>query len=430
MLFRTRQVMALLVVLLTSSSLSQKDCYISNQCQTYADYASYISTVSAADLNKDLDTRQPKVIQLVKNIPYAMEHPEEVVRLLGEIGGDFFYKYEGIESAFSYALTLENPNLANVMLDYVGNYEGADLDEGRRIVSEKLARQQATEQQEEIAHQEALEREQFVNQEIAKNPNYIFTLAREGSDLDLTVAIAAGANVNLQDAYGQTPLMYAAGSNTAAVVTALLNAGANVNAKSGAGWTALMYAARDNVRDSAAVAQALISNGADVGMVNAEGQSSLDLATASNKTSLMAVVEEEILRVKREEIAERPPLKESSSYGVMDGCWVTPILGGIEEPVRGTRLIIRDFNHYAGFSDQEEFWIEGTQQHAMGEQWITTGLFRGKRTGQRAVIEVTWDSPLLPIDQMLLSVSDDKTQLRIYFYNDQDELRDINLEKC
>lgn len=89
----------------------------------------------------------------------------------------------------------------------------------------------------------------------------IFQLARDGTLDEIQAAIAAGADVNARDAYGQTPLMYAAGANSPAVIEALIAAGAEVNAHSGAGWTALMYAARDNPHPGVLIA--LLEHGAD-----------------------------------------------------------------------------------------------------------------------------------------------------------------------
>jgi len=56
--------------------------------------------------------------------------------------------------------------------------------------------------------------------------------------------LAAGAEVNAQDNYGSTPLMWAARNDHAAICTLLLAAGAEVNAQDNNGSIALMWAAR------------------------------------------------------------------------------------------------------------------------------------------------------------------------------------------
>ena len=111
----------------------------------------------------------------------------------------------------------------------------------------------------------------------------VFDLAREATVGELTAAVIGGVDVSVRDVYGQTPLMYAAGSNTADVVQVLIDAGANVNAQSGANWTALMYAARAG---NLAVAETLIANGADVLRTNSDGQTALLLTGAEDEQML------------------------------------------------------------------------------------------------------------------------------------------------
>ena len=106
----------------------------------------------------------------------------------------------------------------------------------------------------------------------------LFRLAREGSPVEIARTIRAGAEVNARDAYGQTPLMYAATANTMNAVIELIVDGARVNAKSDAGWTALMYAARDNP----AVLESLLIRGADPDLVNDGRQTALDIARSSS----------------------------------------------------------------------------------------------------------------------------------------------------
>ena len=73
----------------------------------------------------------------------------------------------------------------------------------------------------------------------------VFTLAGEGSFYDIVLGVSSDADFDVADAYGQTPLMYAASSNTPDVVKLLIDHGVEVNAQSLAGWTPLMYTARD-----------------------------------------------------------------------------------------------------------------------------------------------------------------------------------------
>ena len=106
----------------------------------------------------------------------------------------------------------------------------------------------------------------------------LFRLAREGTPAAIARTLQAGADVNTRDAYGQTPLMYAAAANTTNAVVRLIGDGARVNAKSSAGWTALMYAARDNP----GALESLLTRGADPSLSNNDGQTALDIARSSN----------------------------------------------------------------------------------------------------------------------------------------------------
>ncbi|CAN5815746.1 hypothetical protein BH24DEI2_BH24DEI2_14960 [soil metagenome] len=114
-------------------------------------------------------------------------------------------------------------------------------------------------------------------------PPDLFAAARDLAHADIAKALEATRTVDPRDAYGQTPLMYAAGSNSSAVVTALLTAGADVNAASDAGWTPLMYAAR-NTNDPAVV-RTLLAAGADGTALNESGQGARDIALAYNNSA-------------------------------------------------------------------------------------------------------------------------------------------------
>ena len=102
--------------------------------------------------------------------------------------------------------------------------------------------------------------------------------ARDGDLATVNAAIAAGANVNITDEFGQTALMYAAGANSdPKVIRVIIAAGAHVNAQSLAGWTALMYAVRDN--SNPLVIDALLEANADVTLRNSDQNRAIDYAT-------------------------------------------------------------------------------------------------------------------------------------------------------
>jgi hypothetical protein len=107
-----------------------------------------------------------------------------------------------------------------------------------------------------------------------------FQLARDGTIDAVRAALARGVNVNDRDEYGQTPLMYAAGSNTLAVVAELVQGGAAVDETSHAGWTPLMYAVRDN--PDFGVIKYLVMLSKSLSARNGGGETALDIARQVN----------------------------------------------------------------------------------------------------------------------------------------------------
>ena len=118
-----------------------------------------------------------------------------------------------------------------------------------------------------------------------KNPNArgkskrtpLHLAARDSDSASVVLALIEGrASVNATDAFGQTPLHYAA-FNAEGVVRVLLEAGANANAKQVEGASPLHFAATRN--HSEGVVRALLEAGADPTATDADGWTPLLLAT-------------------------------------------------------------------------------------------------------------------------------------------------------
>jgi len=89
-----------------------------------------------------------------------------------------------------------------------------------------------------------------------------FGLVETGTPREIQTAIDKGANVNVPDKAGVTPLMWASEFNeNPEVITTLLKAGADINAKDNDGVTPLMHAAGHNPNPE--VLTLLLKGGAD-----------------------------------------------------------------------------------------------------------------------------------------------------------------------
>ena len=89
----------------------------------------------------------------------------------------------------------------------------------------------------------------------------VFLAAKTGDLQGLQKALAAGADVNARNEYGQTPLHRAASNKNPAVAALLIDRGADINARDKEGETALHRAASNK---NPAVAALLIDRGANI----------------------------------------------------------------------------------------------------------------------------------------------------------------------
>jgi ankyrin repeat protein len=99
----------------------------------------------------------------------------------------------------------------------------------------------------------------------------------------MTILLAAGADPNLGDSTGTTPLMY--GARDIAKVRLLLEKGARANDKSRQGQTALLIAA--STSGSLETVRLLVSKGADARVVGSGGRTGLILAAQANDLDMI-----------------------------------------------------------------------------------------------------------------------------------------------
>ncbi len=102
----------------------------------------------------------------------------------------------------------------------------------------------------------------------------------------MRVLVDAGANVNLQDKYGRSPLHAASDSGRLDVVRVLVDAGADVNLQDANGSSALHYASDKGHVD---VARVLVDAGADVNLQDRRSSSALHAACYSGDEARVRV---------------------------------------------------------------------------------------------------------------------------------------------
>lgn len=112
--------------------------------------------------------------------------------------------------------------------------------------------------------------------------------------------INSGADIHSVDDYGWSALSYAADQADVETVRHLLDAGVDPNPRSDTGWTPLMIVAGEQfVGDEAVareIAELLMTHGASVHTLNDKGKSIADIAKASNKPSIVQLLEEHGVR--------------------------------------------------------------------------------------------------------------------------------------
>ena len=99
-----------------------------------------------------------------------------------------------------------------------------------------------------------------------------------------------GANTEIKDQDGRTPLNWTAYTGTYEAVRELVAGGADVSSKNNDdGWAPLHYTARSNL--SAKTMELLIANGADVNATTNDGETPLDIARRYGKSAIIAILE-------------------------------------------------------------------------------------------------------------------------------------------
>jgi ankyrin repeat protein len=113
----------------------------------------------------------------------------------------------------------------------------------------------------------------------------LFRAVRTGDAQDVKALMQSGADANVRDDLGATPLMYAAALPEQDSVRALLDGGADVNAVTAAGSTALMWAT-----NQPSTVRLLLDRGADVNAKTSSGGTALLTATRRANAESMKIL--------------------------------------------------------------------------------------------------------------------------------------------
>ena len=120
------------------------------------------------------------------------------------------------------------------------------------------------------------------------NSRSLLTAAVEGGNREIIqTLLALGADVNLRDGYGATPLMYLSDKTSPEVLRDLLAAGARLNARDGGGNNAFMIAANSG---SVRVLREMIEAGAQINARSISGENALFAAALSNSPEAIVLL--------------------------------------------------------------------------------------------------------------------------------------------
>jgi ankyrin repeat protein/beta-lactamase regulating signal transducer with metallopeptidase domain len=121
---------------------------------------------------------------------------------------------------------------------------------------------------------------------IKGSPN-LLGIINSGDIEQVKLLISQGADINVKNSNGLTPLYLASQEGRKDVVELLIDNGADINAKNNNGITPLHRAAREGHKD---VVELLISRGADINVKNTRGQTPLDLAQQRGHTEIVELL--------------------------------------------------------------------------------------------------------------------------------------------
>ncbi|WP_353286446.1 ankyrin repeat domain-containing protein [Wolbachia endosymbiont (group A) of Crataerina pallida] len=181
-------------------------------------------------------------------------------------------------------------------------------------------------------------------------------IAAEKGDLEkVRESIRRGANVNIQDRQGWTPLFWAIQKNNFNIIELLLDNSADIKVKDNEGWTPLHWAVSLGSLD---IVEHLVERGADVNASTADGRTPLDIARDKGYNNIVNYLEEELNKEREKPVqrkrrhhhgghnshhlSRKPRAIDSSnqpeiatSSGAKPSSWINDLFGWIRSSVSG-----------------------------------------------------------------------------------------------
>ena len=119
------------------------------------------------------------------------------------------------------------------------------------------------------------------------NNQNIFTYIKNNDIQSVKNYINYGYDLNIQDEFYYTPLIYAAYYNKIEIVKLLLSAGANINIQDNNGYTALIKAV---FWEYIEIVKLLLNNGADIDKQDDSGNTALIIAAYNNNREIIELL--------------------------------------------------------------------------------------------------------------------------------------------
>ncbi|WP_265027948.1 ankyrin repeat domain-containing protein [Wolbachia endosymbiont (group A) of Calamotropha paludella] len=239
------------------------------------------------------------------------------------------------------AVDVNRLNVVNLLLDRGANLKATDM-YGKTSLD--LAIQKGYEDIVEVLKQKQL------------NLDKELLIAAEKGDLEkVRESIRRGANVNIQDRQGWTPLFWAIQKNNFNIIELLLDNSADIKVKDNEGWTPLHWAVSLGSLD---IVEHLVERGADVNASTADGRTPLDIARDKGYNNIVNYLEEELNKEREKPVqrkrrhhhgghnshhlSRKPRAIDSSnqpeiatSSGAKPSSWINDLFGWIRSSVSG-----------------------------------------------------------------------------------------------